>query len=175
MGGWAGPGRPELDDGEEYYKLFIADGVESGTISVSGNFARYDETALPASTALFLYLHNEDAESDYVRGQGVIDPTTGDFTATITDLPIGYSRGIMSFVVLDPADRGEVSADDTVFLMHIINEGCSQALRIKLEWQSNDDLDLWVTDPNGDRVSYANKATVRVCVCRRSFLFVSAD
>ena len=175
MGGWAGPGRPELDDGEEYYKLFIADGVESGTISVSGNFARYDETALPASTALFLYLHNEDAESDYVRGQGVIDPTTGDFTATITDLPIGHSRGIMSFVVLDPADRGEVSADDTVFLMHIINEGCSQALRIKLEWQSNDDLDLWVMDPNGDRVSHANKATVRVCVYRRSFLFVSAD
>ena len=164
VGGWAGPGFPELADGDEYYKLFIAEGAESGTISVSGNFKREDEAPLAASTALYLYLYNEDDDTDYVRGQGVIDPTTGDFTATIDDFPIGYSQGILSFVVLDSADGGDYTVDDTVFAMDVINEGCSEALRIKLEWDSNDDLDLWVTDPAGNRVSFSNRATVGACL-----------
>ena len=151
--------------------MFIADGAESGTISASGNFARDDETALPASTALFLYLHNENAESDFVRGQGEVDPATGDFTVAITDFPIGHSRALLSFVVLDSADGGDASVDDTVFDMDVINEGCSEALRIKLEWDSNDDLDLWVTDPNGNRVTYSNKATVRTGLSHLLFLF----
>ena len=41
-GGWAGPGYPQLDDGKEYYKLFVAEGAESGTVSVSGHFATDD-------------------------------------------------------------------------------------------------------------------------------------
>ena len=161
VGGWAGPGYPELVGGNEFYKLFVTEGEESGTISVSGTFERDDEAALADSTALYLYLYNEDNESDYARGQGVIDVSTGDFTATIDDFPVGYSQGVLSFVVLDPTDGGDNTVEDTVFIMDVINEGCSEALRIKLEWDSNDDLDLWVTDPNGNRVSYSDKATVR--------------
>lgn len=49
-----------------------------------------------------------------------------------------------------------------MFALDVVNEGCSDALRIKLEWESSDNIDLWVTDPNGDRVSYDTPATVRV-------------
>ena len=159
MAGWAGPGYLELTDGNE--KLLV--GEELGTLSVSGNFVRRDDSALPASTTLYLYLHNENSESDFVRGEGVIDPTTGIFTAVINEIPVGYSRGILSFVVLDPADAGQGNYPyDTVFDVDIVNEGCSDALRIKLEWESTDNIDLWVTDPNGDRVSYYTPATVGV-------------
>lgn len=160
MGGWAGPGYPVLDDNRDFM-LFVAEGAELGTISVSGTFAREDGAALPASTTLYLYMHNEDSEFDFVRGEGALDPATGNFTATITDFPVGYSKGLLSFVVLDPADAGgDEYADESAFVMDVVNEGCSDALRIKLEWDSHADLDLWVTDPNGDRVSYFVHATV---------------
>lgn len=162
MGGWVGPGFPELDDGNEFYKLFVVEGEKAGTVTVLGIFERDDEAALPASIALYLYIHNEDTESGFVRGQGEIDSITGVFSATITDIVIGYSRAILSFVVLDPADTPADSGADTVFALKVVNEGCSDELRIKLEWDSNDDLDLWVTDPNGGRVSYSQPSTVSV-------------
>lgn len=87
------------------------------------------------------------------------------------DFQIGYSKGILSFAVLDPADRGYMTVDDTVFVMDTINEGCSQALRVKLEWESNGDLDLWLTDPNGDRASFENMATVSVYSIYRAGVF----
>ena len=131
---------------------------------MSGTFVRNDDTALASSAALFLYLHTEGSEDDFVRGQGEIDPNSGNFTATIADLPVGYSRGILSFVVLDPADAGDDPnyPYDAVFPTDVVNEGCSQALRITLEWGSSEDLTLWVTDPNGNRVSYFSPATVSV-------------
>ena len=165
MAGWAGPGYLELTDGNE--KLLV--GEELGTLSVSGNFVRRDDSALPASTTLYLYLHNENSESDFVRGEGVIDPTTGNFTAVITAIPVGYSRGILSFVVLDPADAGQGNYhDDTVFDVRIVNEGCSDALRTKLEWESTENIDLLVTDPTGDSVVYYSPDTVGVHIdlCR---------
>ena len=87
--------------------LQVAEGEALGTVSVSGSFVRNDDSALPASTTLYLYLHTEDSESDFVRGEGVIDPTTGEFTAVITEIPVGNSRAILSLVVLDPADAGQ--------------------------------------------------------------------
>lgn len=86
-----------------------------------------------------------------MRGQGEIDPNSGNFTATTTGLPVGFSRGILSFVLLDPADAGEAKnyPYDTVFELDVMNGGCSEALRIKLEWETDDVLRLRVTDPNG--------------------------
>ena len=129
---------------------------------MSGNFKKYDDTALPDSTGLYLYLYNEDSPTDFERGQGVIDGASGNFSATIDDIPVGYSRGVFSFVALDANDGGDLTAGNSVNDIDIVNEGCSDELRIKLEWNSNDDIDLWVTDPNGNRVSYADRATVRV-------------
>ena len=131
---------------------------------MSGTFTRNDDTPLASSAALFLYLHTEGSESDLVRGQGEIDIGSGNFTATITDVPVGYSRGIFSFVVLDPADAGEQMnfPYSTVFPIDVVNEGCSQVLKIKMEWASDNDLQLWVTDPNGNRVSSRSPATVSV-------------
>ena len=162
VGGFVGPGRAELYDGDEFYKFIVTEGAESGTISVSGNFEKYDDTALPDSTGLYLYLYNEDSPTDFERGQGVIDGASGNFSATIDDIPVGYSRGVFSFVALDANDGGDLTAGNSVNDIDIVNEGCSDELRIKLEWNSNDDIDLWVTDPNGNRVSYADRATVRV-------------
>eukprot|EP00904_Undaria_pinnatifida_P011685 jgi/Undpi1/7647/HiC_scaffold_23.g10120.m1 len=159
VGGFVGPGRAELYDGEEFYKFIVTEGAESGTISVSGNFEKYDDTALPDSTGLYLYLYNEDSPTDFERGQGVIDGASGNFSATIDDIPVGYSRGVFSFVALDANDGGDLTAGNSVNDIDIANEGCSDELRIKLEWNSNDDIDLWVTDPNGNRVSYADRAT----------------
>lgn len=162
--GWAGPGYPEFNDQDSLHQLFVVAGEEAGAASVSGTFAKNDGTALGSSTALFLYLHTETSESDFVRGQGEIDPDSGNFTATITDILVGYHRGILSFVVLDPADAGEDNYPyDTVFPIEVVNEGCSDALRIRLEWDSDGDVALWVTDPNGNRVSHNTPATVSVC------------
>lgn len=159
--GWAGPGFLDLPDGDTFDCLLSVGGADPGTITVSGNFRKIDGTALAASTALLLYLYDENAESDFVRGQGDIDPNSGEVTATFTDLSVGHFKAVLSFIVLDPADAGVDSGHyDTAFVVDVVNEGCSDALRIKLEWDSHDDLDLWVTDPNGDRVSYSVHATV---------------
>lgn len=160
MGGRAGPGDVEFDDGDDFDLLFITEGGESGTILVSGTFVRDDDAALPASTALYIYLHNENSETDFVRGQGVIDTSTGDFSAAIGDIPVGYSRGILSFVVLDADDVGDLSVGDSVFELDVINEGCSDALRIRLEWDSSDSIDMWITEPRGDRAGDYGKITV---------------
>lgn len=162
-----------MDGGDDTSKLFIAEGAEAGSFTVSGNFERDDEAALPASTALYLYIYNEDDESDFVRGQGVIDATTGDFTATFSDLDIGYSLALLSFVVLDPADNAEESVKYTVFTLDAVNEGCSDSLRVLLEWDGNDDLGLVVTEPSGDEVSYSNEVTVGLRHTLRSVIYIS--
>lgn len=166
MRGWAGPGYPNLYDGDELYTLFVVEGEDWGTISISGNFARDDEAPLPASIALLLYIHDENDETNFVRGDGVMDLVSGNFTANTTGFPVGYSRGILSFVVLDAAEavENEDPVFSTVFDMEVVNEGCSNQLNIRLEWASTDPLDLWVADPNGDKVNYYIKATVSVFV-----------
>lgn len=161
VGGWAGPGYANLYDGDRYFYPISVGGEESGTITLSGNYEKDDDADLAASTALFLYVHDENSESDFVRGQGEIDPSSGNFTATFTGLPVGASKAVLSFVVLDPADAGEGNRPyDTAFAADVVNEGCSDALRIRLEWDESEyDFELWVTDPNGDRVNYYTQTT----------------
>lgn len=150
----------DLNNRERLYwgTMFVSSGTELGTVEVSGTFKRYDGSELPESLALFLYVENEDAPDDFVRGQGIIDPSTGNFTATITDIAPKYSRGLLSFVSLDIADapggrNGNGVTATSVFEMNIVNEGCSDALRITLQWDGEADLDLWVTEPGGQKVS----------------------
>ena len=165
VGGWAGPGSFDLNNGDPVYlmRTHSVAGEELGTITLSGNFAKDDNTALGSSTVLRLYLYNENSETDFVRGQGELDLDSGNFTATITDLPVGFSTGVLSFVTLDPADAGENNDRyDTAFSVGMVNEGCSDALRIRLEWETDAEMELWVSDPNGDRINDYNPITVRV-------------
>lgn len=138
--------------------MYVSSGTALGTVQVSGAFTRNDDSALSESLALFLYIENEDAPEDFVRGEGIIDPSTGNFTATITDIPPKYSRGFLSFVSLDIADApggqdGDGKTATSVFAMNIVNEGCSEALRVALQWEGESDLNLWVTEPGGKRLS----------------------
>ncbi|MEP4806138.1 MAG: hypothetical protein ABJZ69_17135 [Hyphomicrobiales bacterium] len=163
IGGWAGPGLLNFDEGILEFRIRTQSvgGEEAGTITLSGNFAKRDDTALGSSTVLLLYLHNENSESDFVRGQGELDIDSGNFTATITDIPVGYSKAVLSFVTLDPADAGaDNQRYDTAFEVAVVNEGCSNQLRIRLEWETDNNLELWVVDPNGDRMSHCNEASV---------------
>lgn len=94
----------------------------------------------------------------------MIDPVSSNFTANITVVRIGFSRAILSFVVSDPADAGENNGDvsSTVFGINVVNEECSEAMRMKLEWNSNDHTELSVTDPNGHTISNHPQAMVSV-------------
>ena len=152
----------ELYDGEEFFGLFVAQGAESGTVSMSGYFEKYDDTALPDSVGLYLYLYTEQSPTNFVSSQGVIDAASGNFSVTIDDILVGSHTGLLSFVALDEDDGGDIDFDSAVRSIDIVNEGCSDELRIKLEWDSDDDLHLWVTDPNGNRMSNRDTVTVRV-------------
>lgn len=142
----------------------MIEGEEPGTVTLSGNFERDDGTPLGPSAAFFLYRLDEDSEIGFVRGQGEIDPNSGNFTSTTTGLGVGFSRSILSFALLDPDDAGEEKnyPYDTVFEVDVVNEGCSEALRIKLEWETDCYLQLFVTDPTGHRVTAGNQTTVSV-------------
>lgn len=92
-----------------------------------------------------------------MRGQGEIDPSTGDFTASVTDIPVKFSRIVFSFAVLDPAETPDDQSGDTVFTVDVVNNGCGNALTITLEWDTdNSDLDLFVTEPGGRNVWHGN-------------------
>lgn len=133
-----------------------------GTLQLSGKFVRDDAAALPTSIALFLYIDNEDAPNDFVRGQGEIDASTGVFTAVITDVPLKFSKTVLSFVVLDPAEAFEEQGATTAVTVEVLNTGCSEALSIALEWDTADErLDLYVIEPGGTAVYDDNPRGVR--------------
>lgn len=150
VGGFAGPGSVELDGNPDIYEAIIIEEDEAAIVELSGTFTRNDGGALPTSTALFIYIDDENTPSDYVRGQGEIDASTGEFTATVTDIPNAFSRVVLSFVVLDPADTPDEQGADTVFLLYVANNACGTPLSITLEWDTDSsDFDLFITDPSG--------------------------
>lgn len=156
VGGFAGPGSIDLDGASRYDLNFIGEG-DAGTFELSGNFARDDDGALPASIALFLYIDGGNSANNFARGQGEINASTGDFTATVPDIPSALVNVILSFVVLDPADAQDEEGADTVWLLPVVNNACSSPLKITLEWNTDiTDLDLYVTEPGGITVFYSH-------------------
>lgn len=129
-----------------------------GTLTITGTFQREDGSALPESIAVFLYLDDDDESTDISLGQGEIDPSTGEFSINLTDIALGVSRVIVSFVVIDPADALADQGKDTVFLFDVANNGCNTPMTITLTWSTeNTDLDLFVTEPGGTIVSFTDR------------------
>lgn len=167
MNGFAGPGYIDIDEPLNTYSVNIMEKDDAGSLRMSGRFTRNDNSVLPASTALYLYFDDGDEETDFVRGQGEMNYNTGDFSATVTDIPPGYGTVILSFVVADPGDSpSEIVTTDTVFPVYVVNNGCSRSLTISLEWNTdNSDLDLSVVEPTGNSVYYGLKLGVSVALC----------
>lgn len=137
------------------YDVNVITEDDGGTLNLSGRFERYDNASLPKSTALYLYFDDGDEETDFVRGQGEVNYNNGAFTATITDIPIGYGSIVLSFVVVDPAETLDDNGGNTIFPLAVVSDGCGRSLTIGLEWDTdNTDLDLYIVEPDGNRVNY---------------------
>lgn len=131
------------------------------TLTVSGTFVRFDREALPSSTVLFVYLDNGETLSDFARGQAELDASTGEFTISVTDFPKAFTRVILSFAILDPAETPENTNAGSVWPLRVVNNGCSEPLSITLEWNTDGtDLDLWVDEPGGETVYHGNRGGV---------------
>lgn len=105
---------------------------------------------LPPSITLFVYLELNDGS--FTRGEGEIDPSTGNFTASVTGIPNGFSTVFYSFVFLDPDDAldSNNAYGSSVFDSEVVNFQCPSPLTITLEWDTdNSDLDMEVTEPDG--------------------------
>lgn len=162
VGGFAGPGFIEVDGQHLTDNIPIIIGEdEAGTLELSGVFKLFGGNTLPASTTLFVYLDNDEIPDNFAFGPGDLDTSTGEFTFTITDLPSTYTRLILSFAVLDPADVLEDANPERVFPLDVVNNGCSSPLSVTLEWNTDDTiLDLWVYEPGGRKVSLINRRGV---------------
>lgn len=167
VNGFAGPGYIEIADQDDNFYLYdnpiILGKDDAEILTVSGTFTRFDGEALPSSTALFVYLDNDETQSDFARGQAELDASTGNFTISVTDFPRAFTRVILSFVVLDPADTPDNAPIGSVWPLRVVNNGCSEPLSITLEWDTDDtDLDLLVNEPGGERVFHGNRGGVSV-------------
>ena len=67
-----------------------------------------------------MYLELDD--ESFMRGDGTIDPSTGEFTATVMNVPQGFSKVFYSFVVLDPEEAVDIDGDnaESVFYSDVI-------------------------------------------------------
>lgn len=166
VGGFAGPGDVDLGGDLDTGDIFHVTEDDVGNLQLSGTFERDDGSTLPVSTAVFSYLVDDDAGT-FVQAQGDIDYSTGEFTVTIADIPLGFNNIILSFAVLDPADTPEDQGADTVFSLDVVNDGCGNPLTIVLEWSNTDVyFDFEITEPGGNIV-YSGRTGVRVLACRR--------
>ena len=153
IGGFAGPGYVELDGDSSYSSdLVILNEDDAGVVEVTGTFERNvaGDASLPSSTALFVYLELED--DSFMRGEGSIDSSTGEFTATVMNLPEGFSKMFYSFVVLDPEEAVVIDGGyaTSVFYSDVISLTCPSPLTITLEWSTdNSDFDMEITEPDG--------------------------
>ncbi|CAN0038382.1 unnamed protein product, partial [Scytosiphon promiscuus] len=159
-GGFAGPG--SLTNMLPAGTIQLTE-EDAGTVSLSGTFARDDGAALPSSTSVFVYAENPAQPDDFVRGQEALDPSTGTFSTVVTDVPAGSSRLFLSFVVVDPAEALGVAGADTVFALDASNAACVPSLTITLDWTGDtSDVDLYVEEPGGTIVFYANPSGVSI-------------
>ena len=171
IGGFAGPGYVELDGDNSYiWDRVTLNEEDAGVLEVTGTFERDadGDASLPSSTALFVYLELED--ESFMRGEGSIDPSTGKFTATVMNVPEGFSKVFYSFVVLDPEET--VVIDDgygeSVFYSDVISITCTSPLTITLEWSTdNSDFDMEITEPDGSSW-YAWDIGVSSCLAFRA-------
>lgn len=162
-------GNPEIngypkDHDNFLYDTFVLGGDDMDTLQLSGTFKHYLGGALPASIALYLYVDSEDAPNDFIRGRGEIDPSTGDWTATVSDIPLKMSEVVLSFVVTDPADAAPDSYGGSVYTLDVLNTGCGNSLTITLESDPPgagfNIADLYVTEPTGTVVWFRNECGV---------------
>ena len=75
----------------DYDRIILGEDDEN-TLQLSGWFERLDGEVLPDSTAMFLYVYNTNSPTDFIRGQGEIDSSTGNFTAAIEEIPLHSSK-----------------------------------------------------------------------------------
>ena len=151
-GGFAGPGNVELDGVKKFstHRITLYE-EDASVLEVTGTFERDDGNAsLPSSTALFVYLELDD--DSFIRGEGIIDPSTGEFAAKVTGVPDGLSKAFYSFVVVDPEEA--VVTDDgnaeSVFESDVVSITCPSPLTIALEWNTgNSSFDMEIFEPDG--------------------------
>lgn len=152
MGGFAGPGDVYFDGDLDTSDIFHVTEDDEGILQLSGMFERDDGMTLPASTAIFSDLVDDDAGT-FVQAQGDMDPSTGEFTVTVSDVPLGFNNVILSFAVLDPADTPDEQGADTVFSLDVVNDGCSSPLTITLVWSTIGLYsELEITEPGGSAI-----------------------
>ncbi|CAM9172021.1 unnamed protein product [Ectocarpus sp. 8 AP-2014] len=146
VGGFAGPGSligvPAM----------VTDVSALGSASLFGMFVRDDGAALPASASVFFYIQDIAQPDDFVRGQEALNPTTGEFSTDVMNIPSSFSRLFLSFVITDPAEALDDGTDaGAVFVVSVWN--CDLPLTIILQWSDTSvDLDLSVTEPGGKLV-----------------------
>lgn len=120
--------------------------------------------ALPAAAAVFAYLVDGDGES-FAQAQGDIGYSTGEFTITVIDIPVGSSSLVLSFVMLYPAATPDTQGANSVFSLDVANNDCSSPPTITLETDNNiSHFDLFVTEPGVIEV-YPGGGGVRVWAC----------
>lgn len=175
-------GRGYIDNNED--QVIVLGAQDQGTLEVTGTFVRFDAPTfdddggteypdgIPQSIALMVYLYDDSdpAVSDFVRGEGEVDASTGEFRATIANVPDGKSRVILSFIVLDPVDTPTdsqsiwVPEDYSVYAMEVLSNECVDSyLTFTLEWDTPaGNMDLYVTEPGGLEV-YGGNHGVSAC------------
>ena len=132
---------------------------EPGSVSLSGTFVRDNGEALPSSVSVFFYIENAAQPDDFVRGQETLNPSTGEFSAVLTNIPVRVTRLLLSFVITDPAEARDDRTDagpGSVFSLFVANCDYLPPV-IALEWSdATIDLDLSVVEPGG-KVVIADK------------------
>lgn len=168
VGGFAGPGTVTFSDTSP--EPVVAS--EADSFVVEGVFARADGEPLEPSTILYLYIFqgtSSGSAAEALRGTAAVDPTTGAFTAAVTDAPAGDSTLVMSFVLGLDGGSGEdgrrlveAAGTGSVYTVPVVNPtDCANALAITLEWTDGaSDIDLWVLEPGGQDVGWTNLSGV---------------
>eukprot|EP00752_Nemacystus_decipiens_P018611 g16686.t1 len=156
-GGFAGPGAVDFSDSSP--EPFLAS--EADSFVVDGVFSRADGEPLDPATVVYLYIFQDTSSgsaAEASRGTAAVDPTTGAFTAAVTDAPAGDSTLVMSFVLSHDGGGGDggrrlavATGTGSVYTVSVVNPTeCANALAVTLEWDDGaSDLDLWVLEPPG--------------------------
>ncbi|CAN0283540.1 unnamed protein product [Ascophyllum nodosum] len=111
-----------------------------------------DQTALAESITLYYYVYSDldDPVTDFIRGEGEVDSSTGIYSAVVT-VPKGRSEVAFVFVVLDEADRTTNKYPDTVTVEEVLNDCGESYFAITLEEWDNEEAQLYlrIDEPSG--------------------------